>query len=54
MKTVPALLSTVRLRKRGDLYLVVDIDPVREVVEVISITGGEPHLVPDVPLSDPS
>ena len=51
MNKVPALLATVRLRNRGDIYLAVDVDPARKVVEVISITGEQQHLASDVPLS---
>ncbi len=50
MELAPALLATVRLRNRGDIYLVVDVDPAREMVELISITGKQQHLVPDVPI----
>jgi len=50
MKHIPELLSTVRLTNRGDVYLVVDLNSGRNVVEVISITGT-PHLIPDVPVS---
>ena len=51
MDSMPELLSTVRLRDRGDVYLVVDLDCDRKTVELISITGGQP-LIPDVPLTD--
>jgi hypothetical protein len=51
MTTVPALLATVRLRNRGTVYLVVDVDSVRETVELVSITGEPQHLVPNVPVS---
>jgi hypothetical protein len=50
MDTIPELLSTVRLINRADVYLVVDLNHRKEVVEVISITGT-PHLIPDVPVS---
>ncbi len=50
MDILPELLSTVRLVNRADVYLVVDLNHRREVVEVISITGT-PHLIPDVPVS---
>ena len=48
---MPALLSKVRLHSRYDMYLVVDLDPVRKVVEVISVTGHQ-HIIPDVPLTE--
>jgi hypothetical protein len=48
--TIPALLSKVKLRHRGDVYLVVDLDKTRNVVDVISITGDQ-HLIPDVPFA---
>jgi hypothetical protein len=50
MNTIPELLSTARLINSGDVYLVVDLNHTRKVVEVISITGT-PHLIPDVPVS---
>jgi hypothetical protein len=50
MDTLPELLAKVRLQQRGDLYLVVDVDTDRKVVELISITGVQ-HLVPDVPIT---
>lgn len=50
MDTIPPLLAKVRLSYRGEVYLVVDLDTSRNVVEVISITGDQ-HLIPDVPIA---
>ena len=50
MDTAPELLAKVRLQLSGDLYLVVDVDIDKKVVELISITGVQ-HLVPDVPFT---
>jgi len=50
MVTIPELLSTVRLINRDDVYLVVDLNRGRKVVEVVSITGTL-QLIPDVPVS---
>jgi hypothetical protein len=50
MNAMPELLAKVLLRKRSEVYLVVDLDPARRVVEVISVTGEEQHLIPDVPV----
>jgi hypothetical protein len=50
MDTIPELLSTVRLINRDDVYLVVDLNHGRKVVEVVSITGTL-QVIPDVPVS---
>ena len=50
MDTAPELLAKVRLHLSGDLYLVVDVDIDKKVVELISITGVQ-HLVPYVPFT---
>jgi hypothetical protein len=50
MDTLPPLLAKVRLSHRCDVYLVVDLDTTRRVVEVISITGVQ-KLIPDVPIA---
>jgi hypothetical protein len=44
------LLAKVRLRRSGEMYLVVDVDLDRNLVELLSITGTQ-HLVPDVPFA---
>ena len=50
MRKFPELLSTVRLTDLSEVFLVVDLHPYREVVEVISISGPQ-YLIPDVPIS---
>jgi hypothetical protein len=48
MDALPELLAKVRLRHRSELFLVVDVDADRRVVELISISGAQ-FLVPNVP-----
>ena len=50
MNTTPELLAKVSLNRRGEVYLVVDVDYNRKVVELLSITGAQ-YLVPDVPIA---
>jgi len=50
MDTTPELLAKERLNRRGDVYLVVDVDYDRKRVELLSMTGTQ-HLVPDVPIT---
>ena len=50
MEKIPKLLSTVRLLNSGEIYLVVDLDHRRKVVELISVTGTQ-YLLPDVPVA---
>ena len=48
---MPELLAKVLLYDRNEIYLVVDTDFRRGVVEVISVTGGEQHLISNLPLA---
>jgi len=50
MEMVPPLLAKVRLNRSGQIYLVVDVDLDRGIVELLSIAGAS-HLVPDVPVA---
>ena len=50
MVGIPALLAKVRLRNRGDVYLVVDVNGSRKVAELMSITGVQ-HLIQEVPFA---
>ena len=50
MNTTPGLLAKVRLNRRGEVSLVVDVDYNRKMVELPSITGAQ-HLVPVVPIA---
>jgi len=49
MDTMPGLFAKVRLQDRGKVYLVVNVDPVQQLVKLIS-TSGMPHEIPDVPI----
>lgn len=51
MDTMPELLAKVRLHKKREVYLIVDTNLERRVVEVISVTGGAQHLIADVPIA---
>ncbi len=52
METLPELLAKVRLKRKGEVYLVVDVDASRETVELISVAAArEPHLIEDVPIA---
>ena len=50
VETTPELLAKVRLNRSGDVYLVVDVNLDRNVVELMSLNGSR-HLVPDVPVA---
>jgi hypothetical protein len=49
MDTMPGLFAKVRLQDGGKVYLVVSVDPVRQIVKLTS-TSGMPHEIPDVPI----
>jgi len=50
LDTTPALLSTVRLRKQGEEYLVVDVDLGTETLELLSMAENR-KLIQGVQLS---
>lgn len=50
METAPEILAKVRLNRSGDIYLVVDVDPGHQRVELLSTSGGS-RLVTDVPFA---
>jgi hypothetical protein len=50
LDTLPALLSTVRLRKQGEDFLVVDVDLGTETLELLSMAENR-KLIQGVQLS---
>jgi len=48
MDTMPALFAKVRLNRGGDVYLVVDLDLDRKLVELVSITWSG-RLIRELP-----
>jgi hypothetical protein len=49
LHTLPALLAKVRLSKKGDVFLVVDVDYDKETLELIAMNEWQ-HLIQDVQL----
>jgi hypothetical protein len=50
MDTMPGLFAKVRLQHEGKVYLVVSVDPARQMVKLTS-TSGMPHDIPNVPIN---
>jgi hypothetical protein len=49
LHSLPPLLAKVRLSKRGEVFLVVDVDYCKETLELISMNEWQ-HVVQDVQL----
>jgi hypothetical protein len=49
LHTLPALLAKVRLIKKGEVFLVVEVDYGKETLELISMNEWQ-HLIKDVQL----